>query len=483
MSATIKDEFISQLLASDKVAGKTGPLVQELGEPNVDVLADGGSTSNEPHLPPAPPAEDGPSMLEMMMAAHKEAKIEKEVKTTEEEIKTTKTFGTGFKKGFFGGSSGNTKTTATSKPSASKVANTGVSATTAAVQTNNDIPTIVKPNKNAQQNKNEGVAATMAEEVKRAMSEDESPVLKQLKQGDWVTPDLIQIFAGNPIISRGLQNPRCQAAMQLMQKDPKTAQQRYYQGSTDPINTPYQHTPSMLSLTRSINPLSNTSTNILYQYKPSDTIQVSADPLCVLLHSLSTPHSSPYPPTHPLIPPYHFTLSLHPIYPSITTPYQNRYQGDPEVDAFLREFGSIMSLHFDKLGEQQQTTPANTTNTATTKGANTSPSITPITATTTTTKSKAQQPSLSTGTRAGPDSTGTRAGSDSTGTRAGPDSTGTRAGPDSTGTRAGSEGMGPLQAQAIARHHANTGDPPGRHALYVPSLSPIYHAYSPRQHR
>ena len=231
MSA-IKDAFISQLLTSDKVGGgKTGPLVQELGVSSNGETG-GTSTTTEPTLPPAPPAEDGPSMLELMMAAHKEAKVEKEVKTIEEQNKTTKTFGTGFKKGFFGGSSGTTKTPATSKPS-SKGGNTGVTATASAVQTNNDIPTIVKPNKNSLQNKNGGldkdsVTATMAEEVKRAMSEDESPVLKQLKQGEWVTPDLIQIFAGNPIISRGLQNPRCQAAMQLMQKDPKTAQQRYH---------------------------------------------------------------------------------------------------------------------------------------------------------------------------------------------------------------------------------------------------------------
>ena len=248
MAATIKDAFISQLLASDKVGGKTGPLVQELGEKS-DGLPDGCSASTESSLPPAPPGEDGPSMLEMMMAAHKEAKVEKEVKTTEEQNKTTKTFGTGFKKGFFGGSSGTTKTTTTSKPS-SKNTNIGVSATSTAVQTNNDIPTIVKPNKNSLLNKNGGldkdnsVTATMAEEVKRAMSEDESPVLKQLKQGDWVTPDLIQIFAGNPIISRGLQNPRCQAAMQLMQKDPKTAQQKYQ--PTLSTNTLFHHPISTL---------------------------------------------------------------------------------------------------------------------------------------------------------------------------------------------------------------------------------------------
>ena len=35
------------------------------------------------------------------------------------------------------------------------------------------------------------------------------------------------MFASNAIIAKGLQNPRCQAAMQLMQQDPKAAQQRF----------------------------------------------------------------------------------------------------------------------------------------------------------------------------------------------------------------------------------------------------------------
>ena len=95
-----------------------------------------------------------------------------------------------------------------------------------------------------------------------------------------------------------------------------------------------------------------------------------------------------------------------------------------------------MSTHFDKLGEHQQQQQTTTT----TKGTSTAPSITPITATATTTK---------------------------------PLSTGTRAGPDSIGTRAGPDSMGPLQAQALARHHANTGDPPVVSRRYMYPMTPL----------
>ena len=33
---------------------------------------------------------------------------------------------------------------------------------------------------------------------------------------------------------------------------------------------------------------------------------------------------------------------------------ERRYKGDPDVDEFIREFGKIMSGHFNKLGAQQE---------------------------------------------------------------------------------------------------------------------------------
>jgi hypothetical protein len=44
---------------------------------------------------------------------------------------------------------------------------------------------------------------------------------------DWVTPDLMESFKSNQALSRGFSNPKCMAAMQLLQSDPKEAQRRF----------------------------------------------------------------------------------------------------------------------------------------------------------------------------------------------------------------------------------------------------------------
>ena len=53
------------------------------------------------------------------------------------------------------------------------------------------------------------------------------PMLQSLRGGDWITPDLKEQFASNEIFTKGLQNPKCIAAMQLMQSDPKEAERRF----------------------------------------------------------------------------------------------------------------------------------------------------------------------------------------------------------------------------------------------------------------
>jgi hypothetical protein len=52
-------------------------------------------------------------------------------------------------------------------------------------------------------------------------------MLSTLKSGEWVTPDLEQSIASNAVLKRGLQNPKCVAALQLMQQDPKEAERRF----------------------------------------------------------------------------------------------------------------------------------------------------------------------------------------------------------------------------------------------------------------
>jgi hypothetical protein len=40
---------------------------------------------------------------------------------------------------------------------------------------------------------------------------------------EWATDDLMGRLQRDPVLARGLQSPKCQAALQLMQTDPKAA--------------------------------------------------------------------------------------------------------------------------------------------------------------------------------------------------------------------------------------------------------------------
>lgn len=52
---------------------------------------------------------------------------------------------------------------------------------------------------------------------------------------EWVTEDLVQVMQSNPILSNGLKNAKCMAALQLMQKSPAEAKLRF--GSDHEVNT------------------------------------------------------------------------------------------------------------------------------------------------------------------------------------------------------------------------------------------------------
>lgn len=192
------DGLLSSLLAPRA----KGPLITEVGKQEDtidDVKVEDGRKNDE-----------GPSLMELMMQAQAEAKREKEDAEVKEEKKASKTFGSGFKKGFFGGKSNDNKSDST----------TTVTKATNTTKTDNEtIPTIVK--------KKEDKKPLVFDEVQKAMQDDDNPTLKQLRQGEWVTPDLMNVFQNNAIISAGLRNPKCTAAMQLMQQDPKEAQKRF----------------------------------------------------------------------------------------------------------------------------------------------------------------------------------------------------------------------------------------------------------------
>jgi len=211
-----KDKLIASLLqpAGSGMRGG-GPLIQPLGE--------AAETKAAPSALPAPPASEGPSLLEQMMALQSEARKEQELEKDKEVKKTTATFGDGFKKGFFGGGGGGGA--AASSSSTAKQHSAPAPAVAQVSQQVADIPTI-RPTAKLTGGSSKSNSLVI-EEVQSALKEEDHALLRDLKAGQWVTPDLTQLMMGNEVLARGLRNPRCTAAIELMQRDPKEAQRRF----------------------------------------------------------------------------------------------------------------------------------------------------------------------------------------------------------------------------------------------------------------
>jgi hypothetical protein len=153
-----RDAALSALLQPTTRGKVGGPLISEVGADVPAVTA-----------PVADAVAEGPTMLEMMMAAQAEAKKEKEKVVEVEKEKTTKSFGSGFKKGFFGGDS-KPKAAADTKSAIPSSSSASVNKSSTATA-REEMPTISKKSTDL-----------VIDEVQSAMK-DENPMLKQLKQG------------------------------------------------------------------------------------------------------------------------------------------------------------------------------------------------------------------------------------------------------------------------------------------------------------
>ena len=167
------------------------------------------------------------SILDMMIAAQREAKQQSpgSSKSQSDSKKQSSsgvtgdgsaTKGLGFKKGFLSSSS------SSSSSSSKKSSSTG-STSRPIIQSSDDAIIDLKkpaPSKG-------GDSALVLEDVQRALAEDEHPMLKALKQNDWITPDLATKIRSSDVLSRGLSDPRCMAAIQLLQKNPQQAMQQF----------------------------------------------------------------------------------------------------------------------------------------------------------------------------------------------------------------------------------------------------------------
>jgi len=217
-----RDVFLASLLggsggATGRAAASGKPLISELPLPQLQHDEAAKETAAASAAPaPVLQQQDGKSVLEMMMESQSMARKEKDAEESarkQKELTSGKGggFGGGFKKGFLGGNGEPKKT----KPTGSG----GSSAPSASIPT-------ISASSSASASASSGKKMVI-EEVQRAMQEAESPIVRQLQQGEWITPDVMKVFASNPVISKGLQSQKCVKAMELMQTDPKRAKEMF----------------------------------------------------------------------------------------------------------------------------------------------------------------------------------------------------------------------------------------------------------------
>lgn len=154
----MKDDFLASLLTVSSGRQSGGKLVDEIRD-GESVVADEWNVAK-------PPVSEEPSVMDLMMAAHSEAKAEKLSVEKENTKAVTMSTGSGFKKGFFG--QGSSKKLPTAK--ASKVPNVAMK----------EIPITIKASTVPGAS---GAGASISADVQAAISEGEPQMLKQLKQG------------------------------------------------------------------------------------------------------------------------------------------------------------------------------------------------------------------------------------------------------------------------------------------------------------
>ena len=71
------------------------------------------------------------------------------------------------------------------------------------------------------------VRSAIRQEVAANMEGSSHPMAQALKGGDWVTPELVKAMAERPALARGMGDPRCQAALEDLRRDPKAGAKKF----------------------------------------------------------------------------------------------------------------------------------------------------------------------------------------------------------------------------------------------------------------
>lgn len=171
----MKDDFLASLLTVSSGRQSGGKLVDEIND-GESVVADEWNVAK-------PPVSEEPSMMELMMAAHSEAKAEKLSIAKESTKAVTTSIGSGFKKGFFG--QGSSKKLPTAKISKVPDVSSVVALDAKTSESKNEIPVSKEPisMKASTVLGASGAAASILADVQAAISEGEPQILKQLKKG------------------------------------------------------------------------------------------------------------------------------------------------------------------------------------------------------------------------------------------------------------------------------------------------------------
>ena len=186
MKTAMKDDFLASLLA---VSPGRQP-----GSKLIDEIRNGESKNGEERSVFKPPAPDEPSMMELMIAAQREAKADKLSKEKENTMAVTTTIGSGFKKGFFG--SGSSKKLPITKAKIipdvvikkdgslleTPMASAATFSDADTIESVKELPTVVKPI-SVKAKGTSGANDSISADVQMAISDGEPQILKQLKKG------------------------------------------------------------------------------------------------------------------------------------------------------------------------------------------------------------------------------------------------------------------------------------------------------------
>lgn len=196
-----KERVVHNLLSQKTPLIREEPLVQEIGV-----------EAQRAEIIPSKESE-GPSLLEQMMEAQKLAAADSDKRIMEIHQKEAKKSFSGFKKGFF---SSKTAASESKKPSSRDTPN----------EKDSRIDTI-RPASNASAKGK--ASAPLLREVQDSLEreEEEKRANMLLQNKEWLTNDLVATFQNNPILAKGFQSPKCVAAMQMMQANPKEAMTRF----------------------------------------------------------------------------------------------------------------------------------------------------------------------------------------------------------------------------------------------------------------